>query len=147
MNQQNEQHVEVSVELKDDLSKGNDYNVLIVDGGNHHHSFEKLNNPNHPHTITWVLKGNASGGEFCALDDKENPGFAWLVKKPDEKVFHKLQRVGKNKLTVHNHHVDKTSEGTWYYQLFARFGDKVFGVPLTFAAGPANNPNPSIKNN
>jgi hypothetical protein len=39
------------------------------------------------------------------------------------------------------------AQDTWHYQLFARFGDKVFGVPLRCGCGIlAADPNPIIKN-
>jgi hypothetical protein len=146
MSNQNEQHIELSVELVKDLAEGGDDNRLVINKGNHHQTFEKLTNTTHPHTITWTLTGNASSGEFCALNDVNNPGFVWLVRTPNDKIFHKARIEGKKKLSMHNHHRDKSSEGIWYYQLFVRFGDKVFGVPLTFCCGGMTDPNPSIKN-
>jgi hypothetical protein len=146
MKNNGEQNIELNVELAHDLRGGDDYNVLVINKGSHHQAFEKVDESTH-HTITWTLTGNASTGEFCALDDAPNPGFVWLFRKPSEKIFHKLALKGKNKVTIHNHHHNKNSEGTWHYQLFERFGDKVYGVPLTFSAGGGNNPNPSIKNN
>ncbi len=140
------QHIDISVELDHDPRGGDDDNLLVINKGKHHHAFEKLSDAGQPHTITWTLSGNASGGEFCSLDDAANPGFSWLVRTPDESIFRNLRAEGKKKLIIHNHHHHKGSEGVWHYQLFARFGDKVYGVPLTFSAGPSNNPNPSIKN-
>jgi hypothetical protein len=141
-----EQHIELSVELMHDFRDGDDDNLLVINKGNHHQVFEKLKDHHHTHTVTWELKGNAVSGEFCALEEKDNPGFLWLVRTPNEKIFHKLKLIGKKKLFMHNHHYDKTSEGIWHYQLFARFGNKVYGVPLTFCCGAMNSPNPSIKN-
>jgi hypothetical protein len=148
MSNKGEKHIEISVELAYDHRDGEDDNLLIINNGNHHHTFGKIEDTHHAHTITWTLTGNASSGEFCALDDADNPGFLWLVRTPSEHVFHKLQLLGRNKLTIHNHHHDKSSEGIWHYQLFARFGNKVFGVPLTFCCGSTamSSPNPSIKN-
>jgi hypothetical protein len=144
MKNNGENHIELDVELEHDLR--NDDNLLVVNKGRHHHTFEKLPDSGHTHTITWTLSGNAGSGEFCDLDDPENPGFLWLVKTPAESIFDKPRLLAKNKLTIRNHHHDKSSEGIWHYQLFARFGDKVYGVPLTFACGKSSNPNPSIKN-
>lgn len=146
MSNPHENHIELSVELAHDLRDGDDPNLLVINKGNHHHTFEKLKDHNQLHLITWTLTGNASGGEFCALDEADNPGFLWLVRTPNEKIFHKAKRLGKNKLTIHNHHYDKSSEGIWHYQLFARFGGRVYGVPLTFCCGGMTDPNPSIKN-
>jgi hypothetical protein len=147
MSNSNEVHIELSVELAHDLRDGEDDNRLVINKGNHHQTFEKLTNPGHPHTITWTLTGNASSGEFCALNEADNPGFIWLVRTPNDRIFHKLRLLGKNKLTMHNHHQDKKSEGIWHYQLFARVGGKVYGVPLTFCCGIGmTDPNPSIKN-
>ena len=142
----NEQNIELQVRLEHDPRDGDDYNLLVINEGKHHHTFDKLQHPDHVHTISWTLAGNARGGEFCALDETANPGFMWLVRTPDGGSFNQLKRVAANKLSITNHHHGKASEGRWYYQLFARFGDQVYGVPLTFAAGMANNPNPSIKN-
>jgi hypothetical protein len=147
MSQHNDQNLMLNVELEHNLRDGDDYNMLVINKGDHHHAFDKLLDDKHWHRITWTLTGNASGGVFCALDDATYPGFVWLVKTPSESVFQKLHRGPDNQISIQNRHLDKSSEGTWHYQLFARFGDKVYGVPLTFAAGPANNPNPSIKNN
>jgi hypothetical protein len=144
MSNSNEQHIELGVELAHALDGGD--NILVINQGKHHQAFEKLQDTHHNHTITWTLSGNASSGEFCGLAEADNPGFVWLVRTPSEKIFHKLQLLGKNKLTIHNHHYDKSSEGVWHYQLFARFGDKIYGVPLTFSAGSAGDANPSIKN-
>jgi len=141
----NPKHVEIHVKLLHDLSSEKAYNMLVVDDGKHHHSFEKVAMDGEPHTITWVLTGNASGGEFCALDNSDYPGFTWLIHTPDKKVFRHLRHEG-NKISMHNHHHGKDSEGMWHYQLFARFGDKLYGVPLTFSCGHSDNPNPSIKN-
>jgi hypothetical protein len=146
MSNSGEKHIELNVELAHDFRDGGEDNLLVVNSGNHHQIFEKIKDTNHAHTITWTLTGNASGGEFCALDEADNPGFLWLVRTPSEKIFHKLHLIGKTKLTIHNHHYDKSSEGLWQYQLFARFGGKVYGVPLTFCCGGMNSPNPSIKN-
>jgi len=147
MNNGTEKNIELSVELDHDLRDGDDDNLLVVNKGRHHHSFEKLQDPGQAHTITWTLSGNASSGQFSALDDALSPGFVWLVRTPDKKIFDKPELLAKNKLTIRDHHHDKSSEGIWHYQLFARFGDKVYGVPLTFACGAAaSTPNPSIKN-
>jgi hypothetical protein len=139
------QHIEMDVELYRDLREGEDDNILVINKGRHNLSFEKLSS-DQPHTITWTLTGNASGGEFCALNEAHNPGFLWLVRVPHEKIFQNLKAVEKNKLTIHNFHRDKHSEGVWHYQLFARFGNKIYGVPLTFSCGSMSNANPSIKN-
>jgi hypothetical protein len=146
MSHTDEKHIELSVVLAHDLDVGEDDNMLVINEGNHHQVFEKLKDTHHMHTITWTLTGNAINGEFCGLDEGENPGFLWLVRKPKEKIFHKLHLVGKNKLTIHNHHNDKSTEGIWHYQLFAKFCGKVYGVPLTFCCGGKSSPNPSIKN-
>ncbi|WP_114240815.1 hypothetical protein [Dyella sp. C9] len=146
MSKQCEKHIELQVELAHDLGCCDDYNQLVINKGNHHQDFDKLDGQDQVHTITWILSGNASSGVFCELDSLTGPGFQWLVRKPGEKVFEGLKVDGK-KLTVRNHHHDKSSEGRWYYQLFARFGRHVYGVPLTFTSGPASSPNPSIKNN
>lgn len=145
MKDDNEQHIELDVQLARDLHDGDD-NLLVINQGRHHHAFDWLQDTQRAHTITWKLTGNAKDGEFCALDETANPGFLWLVRAPGEGIFRKLQRVEKNKLAIHNHHHGKASEGIWHYQLFARFGDRIFGVPLTFTSGPSNSPNPSIKN-
>ena len=147
MSQHNEENVRLNVELAHDLRDDNDYNTLVINKGDHHRAFDKLQDANTRHSITWTLSGNASSGVFCALDDPTHPGFVWLVRTPSETVFRKLHRGPDNVISIQDHHRDKTSEGTWHYQLFARFGNKIYGVPLTFAAGGANNPNPSIKNN
>jgi hypothetical protein len=144
MSDRNDQHIELGVELLHALDSED--NMLVINKGKHHQAFEKVQGHDNPHTITWTLTGNASSGEFCALDELDNPGFVWLIRTPSERIFHKLQRVGKNKLTIHNHHRDKGSEGVWHHQLFARFGEKIYGVPLTFTAGSGNDANPSIKN-
>ncbi|RDS80065.1 hypothetical protein [Dyella psychrodurans] len=146
MNNNTAQHIEMSVELyRDPRDDGGD-NLLIINRGKHSLSFEKLSGTDEPHSITWTLTGNASDGEFCALDEADNPGFLWLVRIPNEKIFQNLQSTGRNKLTIRNVHRDKSSEGLWHYQLFARFGDKVYGVPLNFGCGAAAEANPSIKN-
>ena len=149
MKDQSEQHIELTVELAYELGKvPNDCdNMLVINDGKHHHCFHKLGNPDDRHTITWTLTGNARSGEFCELDERDHPGFVWLVRTPDKRIFHRLERPLKNKLTIHNHHIDESSEGVWHYQLFARFGDKVYGVPLSFVCGESNSPHPSIKNN
>lgn len=140
------QHIDMHVELYRDPGDGWESNLLVINGGHHHSLFEKISTDSEPHTISWTLSGNASGGEFCALDDPQNPGFAWLVRHPAEKVFRHLHHLGKT-IRMQNHHRDKGSEGIWHYQLFARFGDKVYGVPLTFSCGAAMaSPNPTIKN-
>lgn len=148
MGNNGEKHIELSVELAHDLRDGEDDNLLVINHGDHHQIFEKIEDAQQAHTITWTLTGNASSGEFCALDEPDNPGFLWLVRTPSERVFPTPQLLEKNKLIIHNHHHDKTSEGVWHYQLFVRFGGKVCGVPLTFCCGGTGmtSPNPSIKN-
>lgn len=138
-------HIDMSVELYRNPGDGWDDNLLIVNRGNHHQVFEKIPD-GEPHTISWTLTGNAGEGEFCALDDAAHPGFTWLLRQPDEKVFRQLRHHGKT-ITMQNHHHDKSSEGIWHYQLFARFGDRIFGIPLTFSCGQSmTSPNPTIKN-
>ncbi|HUA81753.1 MAG TPA: hypothetical protein VL997_15350 [Dyella sp.] len=138
------QNIEMSVELYRNPSDGWEQNLLIINGGNHHHAFGKISGNDEPHIITWTLAGNAGDGEFCALDDANNPGFTWLVRPPSEKIFRQIHHLGKT-ITMQNHHHDTHSEGVWHYQLFARFGEKIYGVPLTFTCGMSN-PNPTIKN-
>lgn len=139
-------NIELKVELDHDLRDDEDENMLVIERGKHHHLFEKLDNEHGPHTISWTLSGNAASGEFCSLHDPDNPGFSWLFRVPGEKVFQNLHREGKKQVVVENHHRGKDTEGHWHYQLFARFGDKVYGVPITFTCGPSMNSNPSIKN-
>jgi hypothetical protein len=138
------QDIEMMVELYRSPGDGWEDNLLIINHGKHNQVFEKIPSDGEPHTITWTLSGNAGSGEFCALDEAQNPGFTWLVRHPGDKVFRQLHHHGKS-ITLNNHHHDKSSEGIWHYQLFARFGDKIYGVPLTFACGKAD-PIPSIKN-
>ena len=88
MKDHSEQHVELSVELAYDPTKREECNALVINKGKHHVSFHKLGNPDDRHTITWTLMGNASDGEFCELDEKDHPGFAWLVRTPDQRIFH-----------------------------------------------------------
>ena len=137
-------NIEMSVELYRDPGGGWEDNLLVISQGNHHQAFEKIPSSGEPHTITWTLTGHASGGEFCSLDDAKSPGFTWLIRRPVEKIFRQIRHHGKS-ITMQNHHHDKDSEGVWHYQLFARFGDKIYGVPLTFSCG-LSNPNPTIKN-
>lgn len=147
MKNSNPSKTEIDVELYRDPKPGREENLLVVNQGKHHHAFDKAASDDQPHTITWTLTGNASGGEFCAEDDPDSPGFSWLVRTPSDKVFRNLRYEGRNKISIDNYHSDKSSEGVWHYQLFARFGDKVYGVPLTFVCGESNSPHPSIKNN
>lgn len=149
-NPHNDQHIDLPVTLDHDQRGGDDNNALVINGGNHHVVLEKLQDPTRVHSITWTLVGNARDGQFCSLDDpadRDNPGFTWLARKPGGDVFRNLLRLEKkNQLTIMIRHFRPDTEGVWYYQLFARFGNRIFGVPLTFAAGAASNPNPSIRN-
>ena len=144
----NEQNIELSVTLAYALGYHDDLNTLIVNNGSHHLAFDKLEDPTRVHNITWTLTGNAALGEFCALDDAANPGFMWLVRTPGGNTFRNLLRSEGNKeVSISNRHCNGESKGHWYYQLFARFpNNRVYGVPLTFAAGTSSSPNPSIKN-
>ncbi|RDS83531.1 hypothetical protein DWU98_04090 [Dyella monticola] len=142
----NSKNIDMNVELYRDPTDGWEANLLVVNRGKHHQEFEKITAGDEPYTITWTLTGNASSGEFCALDDAQNPGFAWLVRHPGEKVFRQLRHHGKA-ISMQNHHHDRSSEGIWHYQLFATFGNKVYGIPLTFSCGTGmESPNPTIKN-
>lgn len=139
-------NVELHHDFKENDAKGKeDPNMLVIDHGKHHHSFDKNGADDGPHTITWQLSGNASDGEFCGLNEKDNPGFCWLIRQPSGKVFQHL-RVDGNRISIENHHHHHDSEGQWHYQLFARVHGHVYGVPLTFACGLAMSTNPSIKN-
>ena len=142
----NEKNLTLQVRLVHDPHDGDDYNMLVINEGDHHHAFDRLQDPTRVHTISWVLAGNAHSGEFCALDDADNPGFTWLVRTPGSSVFQNLRLTEPGRMTISNRHRSADSKGHWYYQLFARFGTRVYGVPLTFANGIGNNPNPSIKN-
>ncbi|TBR39394.1 MULTISPECIES: hypothetical protein [Dyella] len=138
--------VELHHDYKHPDAKGHDdLNMLVINQGKHHHSFAKCGTNDGPHTITWRLTGNASEGEFCGLDEKDNPGFCWLIRQPNGKVFQKL-RVNDKTISIENHHHHQDTEGHWHYQLFARVNGQVYGVPLTFACGFAMSTNPSIKN-
>ena len=132
------------MELYRNPAPGREENLLVVNAGKHHHEFEKMASDEQPHTITWTLTGNASDGEFCEPDDPDSPGFTWLVRTPSEKVFRNLRHEGKTKISIDNYHCDKSTEGTWHYQLFARFGDKVYGVPLDRKSTRLNSSHPSI---
>jgi hypothetical protein len=145
----NEQNIELPVTLAYSLGSSDHDNCLVINNGAHHVVFDADNrSPFMLHTITWKLVGNAANGDFCALDDEANPGFTWLVRKPNPNWVRLDEKAcGKKQLTLLNTHVHEGSRGHWYYQLFARFpNNRTYGVPLTFAAGTASNPNPSIKN-
>ncbi len=144
MNASGNSHLQLNVTLLRDPGDGDRPNLLVVNNGDHHHRFDKRENGHH--TVTWTLTGNASDGEFCALDHEASPGFLWILRTPPENVFQRLARVGGNTLTLENHHSGKHSEGEWCYQLFARFGNRIHGIPWTTACGAANRLNPSIKN-
>lgn len=140
--------VTLPVTLEHDFKRGDDNNMLVINGGNHCIEFDEIV-PGADgsgivwHTITLQLAGNASSGEFCPVGHPVYPGFTWLVRNPHNIML--LQPV-RTKLVLHNHHHGRETRGRWYYQIFARFEDKIYGVPLTFAAGAGNTNNPSIKN-
>jgi hypothetical protein len=131
--------LELDVTLNKDLP-GHCY--LVVNGGDHVHTFDK--HPE-PHSISWTLSGNASEGEFCEVDSAQ-PGFQWGARQPRDGIFKNLSRPLTRKLTMHNHHVDNTSAGTWQYKLFARFGDQIYQTMWTSANGADTSSNPTIKN-
>ncbi|OOG54458.1 hypothetical protein [Rhodanobacter sp. C03] len=131
--------LELSVTLNNDLPG---HSFLVVNSGGHQHIFGKSE---HPQAIVWTLAGNASNGEFCAPGDSV-PGFAWPFDAPRSGIFSDLSKPASNKLRIVNHHTDRTTEGHWNYQLFARFGDHVYQTPWTTTNGSANTANPSIKN-
>lgn len=136
------------VTLEHDFRRGDDDNMLVINGGDHCIEFDEVSPaPDRSgriwHTITLQLSGNAASGEFCSMGHPMNPGLTWLVRAPHNIMV--IQQV-RNALVLHNHHLGRETRGRWYYQLFARFEDKVYGVPLTFAAGAGNTNNPSIKN-
>jgi hypothetical protein len=146
--------VVLPVTLEHDFRPGDSDNMLVINGGDHSIEFDRItpidertHHANRPfHTITLKLSGNARSGEFCSLVDPEYPGFSWLMRVP---LLIVLVQHGKDTFVLQNHHYhsgDPRTKGRWFYQLAARFGDQVYGVPLTFAAGPSNNKNPSIKN-
>lgn len=128
-----------------DANGNDDLNMLVINQGKHHHAFNKHSRNDGPQTIIWRLTGHAAQGEFCGLDEKDNPGFCWLIRQPGSKIFQNLKREQKS-IAIENHHYGHESEGQWHYQLFARVGGKLYGVPLTFACGMAMSTNPSIKN-
>ena len=133
--------LELSVTLRTDLPG---HKFLVVNNGDHLHTFEKNENA---HVITWTLTGNASHCEFYPPDGHSpGSGFQWPFNKPREGIFSAVSRPAPNKLRMVNHHIDRTTEGTWPYQLFARFGDEVYQMLWVTANGPANSPNPTIKN-
>ncbi|MEO5829153.1 MAG: hypothetical protein ABIQ36_01135 [Rhodanobacter sp.] len=131
--------LDLHVTLNGDLP-GHRY--LVVNDGDHVHSFDK--HPD-PHSIRWTLSGNASDGEFCALEGAA-PGFQWGTQAPREGIFRQLSRPSARTLSMHNHHVDRTSEGHWPYQLRARFGDQIYQTMWTSANGADTSSNPTIKN-
>ncbi|HET7562756.1 MAG TPA: hypothetical protein VFJ87_10315 [Rhodanobacteraceae bacterium] len=139
--------VTLPVTLEHDFKSGDPDNMLVINGGEHSTEFDQIDLEHNPtqlfHTITLELSGNASAGEFCQLGDPVYPGFAWLLRKPG---FIPVVPQGKTAFLLYNMHQRRDTRGRWFYQLCARFGEMVYGVPLTFAAGPATNKNPSIKN-
>ena len=144
----NTREIELQITLDHDLGDRDDDNCLVIREDQRHLEFESLQDPTKPHTITWTLGGNAAQGHFCAFDEAANPGFLWLVRTPGGSHFRNLLRSSNNtQITLANRHSNPESKGHWFYQLFARFPNgRVYGVPLTFAAGSSSNPNPSIKN-
>ena len=133
------QDLELNVTLNTDLP-GHAY--LVINDGKHMHEFKE-----HPEGqgICWTLTGNASHGEFCALDEA-SPGFQWSGSPPREGIFRSFESPARHKLRVMNHHTGKDSRGRWPYQLFARFGDKVYQTPYVSAAGASDTTSPTIKN-
>lgn len=131
--------LELSVTLNTDLP-GHCY--LVVNNGDHVHEFDE-----HPEDqgISWTLTGNASHGEFCALDGP-SPGFQWSFNKPRDGIFRSLSAPTHNKLSMLNHHTGKDTRGRWQYQLFARFGDRVYQTPQVATNGPSDTSSPTIKN-
>lgn len=139
--------IELPVTLDHPLGKPEDDNNLVIRGGDHHLVFQSGEVPR-MRQIVWKLEENAAEGRFCAVNDPLSPGFSWLVRTP-EAAYLNLQTslCGPEKLTVSHLHVGQQSKGHWFYQLFAWFPNgRIYGVPLTFTAGPAGNQNPSIKN-
>ena len=132
--------LELNVTLRTDLPG---HKFLVVNDGQHLHAFEKSE---HEHVIVWTLTGNASHCEFCALDDGEPTAFKWPFHKPRDGIFAAPTRPAPHKLRLVNRHLDRTSEGMWPYQLFARAGDEVYQMLWVATNGPANTPNPTIKN-
>lgn len=143
----NTREVELLITLDHDLGDSNDDNCLMIRDEDRHLEFERLRDPTKPHTIKWTLSGNAARGHFCAINEAANPGFLWLVRTPAGNHFRNLLQVSERQMTIANRHCNQESKGHWFYQLFARFPNgRVYGVPLTFAAGNAGNTNPSIRN-
>lgn len=135
--------VPVTLEQNPDASEAD--NALVINGGDHLFTFDALGKEHHGgHAIRLTLQGNADAGRFCALSDPDNPGITWLLRTP-KCITATLSEDAKS-LMLSNRHYGPADRGRWYYQLFARFGDRLYGVPLTFAAGPARSQNPSIKN-
>ena len=133
------QDLVIEVTLNTDLP-GHCY--LVVNNGRHLHEFSQ-----HPEgqSICWTLAGNASHGEFCALDDS-NPGFQWSVSRPPEGIFRSFSKPAPHQLRVMNHHTGNGSRGHWPYLLFARFGDRVYQTPWVATNGASNTANPTIRN-
>lgn len=131
--------LELSVTLNTDLP-GHAY--LVVNGGKHVHEFNE-----HPEGqgICWTLTGNASHGEFCE-PDSDTPCLQWPHRKPPEGIFRSHAKPAPNKFRMLNHHTGTNTRGQWHYQLFARFGDRIYQTPWTSTNGASDTSNPTIKN-
>jgi hypothetical protein len=85
----------------------------------------------YPQLITWQLTGLAAVGSFLSVT-RSNPGFSWRARNPPRGVFGKPSLgVDGKELLLPVSHRDKSTKGTWTYQIAARIDGAVYRTRVT----------------
>ena len=87
--------------------------------------------------VYWRLGGNAETGSFHALDDPDQPGFAWQD-PPANGVFGRPRLMENGDLRVGVRHKGTHSLGTFVYQMWVRVGTKHYSTDLAVARTATN---------
>jgi hypothetical protein len=98
-------------------------------------------NSNGPTTITWNLTGQLAQGNFVAMTDP-NPGFSW-IDNTSSGIFDKPSiGASGNSLSIVDHHLSSTSNGTWVYMLRVNYNGTVYTTTniIVGPGGTVNNP-------
>ena len=115
----------------------NDEGVPLVDV-NEEDNASRIELSDSDQHIFWRLSGNAEEGNFHALDNATEPGFAWKDPPPNG-IFGRPRLMENGDLRVGVRHKNAHSLGTFVYQIWVQVGKKDYSTELK-GAKTATNP-------
>lgn len=114
-----------SIEFLVSLDTTTTPHVLRVTGNQY------VDKSNSKQPISWKLDGDLKRGEFVEQSDCR-PGFEWLSWPPPAvTIFDKPIRANKDRVDIHDTHLDAGSDGRWYYKLRVHLDGQTYETAMT----------------